>query len=161
MRAFILLFMLTTATAAFAVIPVGTYKADNITCKSGKVMHFGGDRIHYSLTLEVMSNMMRMTATVKSQGWFNGILNCIQVNEGSYVYTQASKYEGELPNIKASCNFPPMTAILKAKLYGVEEYGEFNYSVVGNKLTIFNPQTVTKYSCTGAGDYPIYNYTRI
>lgn len=146
---------------ALAAIPTGKYKADKIQCKTGKIMKLGGQFMVYTIYLDVASTQMTMTATAKSGSWAPFRLDCTQVNRGNYVYTQENKYEGDLPNISVKCNSPAWTSILKKRLFGVEKYGEFNYSVSGKKLTIYNPNTITKYSCDKAGDYPIYHYTKI
>jgi hypothetical protein len=149
------------STQVLANIPTGKYKADKIQCKTGKVMKLGGKFMIYSIYLDVAATNMVMTARAKSGSWAPFKLDCTQVNKGSYVYTQENKYEGELPNVSVKCNAAAWTAILKKKLFGVEKYGEFNYKVSGKKLTIYNPNTVTKYSCDSAGDYPIYHYSKI
>lgn len=148
-------------SSAMAQIPLGKYKAEKIQCKTGKVMKLGGKFMVYEIFLDVKASEMVMTAVAKSGSWAPFKLNCSQVNRGSYVYTQEGKYEGELPNISAKCNNAMWTAILKRKLFGVEEYGVFNYRVNGNRVQIFNPDTITKYSCDGAGDYPVYHYKKI
>lgn len=149
------------ASSALAQIPLGTYKAEKIQCKTGKVMKLGGKFMVYEIFLDVKASEMVMTARAKSGSWAPFKLDCTQVNRGDYVYTQEGKYEGELPNISAKCNNPMWTNILKKKLFGVEEWGVFTYQVNGDKLKIFNPDTVTKYSCDTAGDYPIYHYKKI
>ena len=60
---------------------------------------------------------MKMTAVAKSGSWAPFKLNCTQVNEGDYVYTQEGKYEGELLNTSVKCNAKAWTAILKKKLF--------------------------------------------
>lgn len=156
----ITLIALLISTAAFANIPLGTYKVDKIQCKTGKTLKLGGKFMVYEIFLEVKEAEMIMTANAKSGSWAPFRLNCSQVNRGKYVYTQEGKYEGDLRNISASCNNDMWTRILKKRLFGIEEYGEFNYTVSGNKLTTYNVNTVTKYSCEAAGDYPIYYYTK-
>ncbi len=149
------------ASTTFAQIPLGKYKAEKIQCKTGKVMKLGGKFMAYGIFLDVKATEMIMTAHAKSGSWAPFKLDCTQVNKGSYVYTQEGKFEGELPNISAKCNNSMWTGILKKKLFGVEEWGVFNYTVNGDKVKIFNPDTVTKYSCDKAGDYPIYHYKKI
>lgn len=149
------------STQVLANIPTGKYKADKIQCKTGKALKLGGKFMVYTITLDVTDTNMVMTAKAKSGSWAPFKLNCTQVNKGSYVYTQENKYEGDLPNTSVKCNAAAWTAILKKKLFGVEKYGEFNYKVKGKKLTIYNKNTITKYSCDKAGDYPIYYYTKI
>ena len=144
-----------------ANIPLGKYKAEKIQCKTGKVMKLGGKFMVYDLELEIKAKEMIMTVVAKSGDWAPFKLNCTQINRGEYVNTQENKYEGELPNISAKCNNDMWTNILKKKLFGVEEYGEFTYRASGNKLVIYNPNTVTKYSCDKPGDYPIYTYKKI
>jgi hypothetical protein len=144
-----------------ADIPTGKYQVENIKCKSGHVMKLGGKFMTYSIFLDVDSTNMKMTAIAKSGSWAPFKLNCTQVNEGSYVNTQENRYEGDLPNTSVKCNAKAWEGILKKKLFGVEEFGEFTYQVNGNKLIIFNPNTVTKYSCDKADDYPIYFYKKI
>lgn len=148
------------ATSAFANIPIGKYKADEVKCKSGRALKLGGKFMVYTIFLEVAATEMTMTANANSGSWAPFKLNCTQVNRGKYVYTQENVYEGDLPNISVQCNNPAWTNILKRRLFGVEEYGQFNYTVNGNKLTIYNPNTITKYSCKDPGDYPIYYYTK-
>lgn len=147
--------------SATAQIPLGKYKAEKIQCKSGKTMKLGGKFMVYEIFLDVKQTEMVMTANANSGSWAPFKLNCTQLNKGSYVYTQEGKYEGELKNISAKCNNAMWEAILKKKLFGVEEYGVFNYKVNGPKVEVFNPNTVTKYSCDGPGDYPIYYYTKL
>lgn len=159
MKLTIILTLLTSM--AFANIPSGTYKVDKIQCKTGKELKLGGKFMTYSIYLNVTEESMKMTAVAKAGKWAPFKLNCTQINEGSFVYTQENKYEGELVNTSVNCNSKMWTAILKKKLFGVEEYGEFSYLVDGNELTIFNPNTVTKYSCDADGDYPTYYYTKI
>lgn len=158
---FVIAMMALWSMSVFATIPTGNYKVDKIQCKTGKKLKLGGKFMVYTIYLEVAETEMIMTAKAKSGSWAPFKLNCTQINKGAYVYTQEKKYEGELPNTSAKCNARAWTGILKKKLFGVEEYGEFTYSVKGNKLTIYNPKTVTKYSCDKAGDYPIYYYTKI
>lgn len=146
---------------ALAQIPLGKYKVEKIQCKTGKVMKLGGKFMVYEIFLDVKATEMVMTAHAKSGSWAPFKLNCTQINKGGFVYTQEGKYEGELPNISAQCNNPMWTNILKKKLFGVEEWGVFNYKVAGDKLEIYNPETVTKYSCDSAGDYPVYYYKKI
>lgn len=156
-----ILMALVLASSAFAQIPHGKYEVEKIQCKSGKVMKLGGKFMVYKIFLDVKEKEMVMTAKAKSGSWAPFKLDCTQLNRGKYVYTQEGKYEGELPNISAKCNNSMWTNILKKKLFGVEEWGVFNYKVSGKKLTIFNPNTVTKYSCDKAGDYPVYHYKKI
>ncbi|MCT4640973.1 MAG: hypothetical protein N4A33_01665 [Bacteriovoracaceae bacterium] len=156
-----LLLALLLSVSAFATIPTGKYQVEKIQCKTGKVMKLGGKFMIYTIYLNVSDTKMKMTAKAKAGSWAPFKLDCTQINEGEYVHTSEGKYEGELPNISTKCNNARWTKILKKKLFGVEEYGEFNYTVNGNKLVIFNPNTITKYSCDKAGDYPIYYYKKI
>lgn len=149
------------ASQAFGQIPSGLYKVDSIKCKTGKVMKLGGKFMTYEIYLDVAQSSMKMTARAKSGSWAPFKLDCTQTNEGTFTYTQEGKFEGELPNTAVSCNASAWESILKKKLFGVEEFGEFTYTVNADKLTIFNPNTVTKYSCDKAGDYPIYEYTKL
>lgn len=148
------------STTAFAVIPAGTYQVDKIQChKSKKVLKLGGKFMVYKIRLEVSATDMTMTATANSGSWAPFKLNCTQVNKGKVVYTKENTYEGELPNVSVKCNNDMWTGILKKKLFGVEKYGEFTYKLDGNKLVIFNPNTITRYSCETPGDYPVYYYS--
>lgn len=148
--------------ATIAKIPEGKYQVEKIQCNSGKVFKLGGKHMIYDIYLTVTPTIMRMTANSKSN-MRNLPLNitCTQINEGSYVYTQDNVYEGELKSVKSQCNNVMWTTILKLKKFGVESYGVFNYQVAGNKLVIYNTKTTTKYSCDGAGDYPIIHYKKI
>lgn len=146
---------------AFATIPTGKYQVDKIQCSTGKVMKLGGKFMVYKIFLDVGEGEMVMTAKANSGSWAPFKLNCTQVNKGTFTYTQENKYEGELPNVSVKCNASVWTSILKKKLFGVETYGEFDYTVNGDKLTISNPNTVTKYSCAKTGGYPVYHYTKI
>lgn len=150
------------SVSAFATIPVGNYQVEKIQChKSQKVLKLGGKFMVYTIKLNVQETQMVMTATAKSGSWAPFKLNCEQVNKGKIVYTKENTYEGDLPNVTAKCNNSVWTGILKKKLFGVENYGEFTYSFENNKLTIFNPKTITRYSCTDNGDYPVYFYKKI
>lgn len=149
------------SVSSFAAIPHGQYKIEKIQCKTGHVMKLGGAFMVYDILLNVGEGIMTMTATANSRPWAPFRLRCTQVNKGSYTLTQVNTYEGDLPNTSVECNAETWTNILKKKLFGVEAYGTFTYNVQGNKLTIFNPNTITKYSCDGAGDYPIYYYNKI
>ena len=160
--------LLGASVSAFATIPQGKYKADKIVCaKSGKVLKMGGDPsarkpVKYDMFLDVTATELIMTVDVVSAGWGDFRMKCKQVNRGAYVYTKENTYEGELKNTVAKCNSQMMERYLKSKLFGVEEYGEFTYNVSGSALTIFNTETVTKYSCTEqANDYPIYYYNKL
>ncbi len=146
---------------AQANIPQGKYQIEKIQCKSGKVLKLGGKFMVYKIYLDVGAGSITMTATANSGSWAPFKLNCTQVNEGQFTYTQEGKYEGDLPNKSVKCNAKAWEQILRKKLFGVEEYGTFNYQVNGNQVIIYNPQTITKYSCDQSGDYPIYHYKRI
>ena len=159
MRLIAILMMLTTV-GAYANIPVGQYKVDKIQCKTGKELKLGGRFMVYSLLLDVEATSWKMTAIAKSGSWAPFRLDCTQINVGKFTYTSEGKLEGDLPNESVECNSPAWTEILRRKLFGVEEYGEFTYKVDGRKLEIYNPNTITKYSCDSAGDYPIYYYAR-
>ena len=159
MRLIAILMMLTTV-GAYANIPVGQYKVDKIQCKTGKELKLGGRFMVYSLLLDVEATSWKMTAIAKSGSWAPFRLDCTQINVGKFTYTSEGKLEGDLPNESVECNSPAWTEILRRKLFGVEEFGEFTYKVDGRKLEIYNPNTITKYSCDSAGDYPIYYYTR-
>lgn len=162
MKLLALFFTTIILTPAFADIAPGRYQVDQIQChKSKKVLSLGGKFMVYTIFMDITDTEMTMTAHAKSGSWAPFKLDCTQINQGTYAYTQEGKYEGELPNISVKCNADTWTSILKKKLFGVEEYGEFNYVVDGDKLTIFNPDTVTKYSCDSEGDYPIYTYKKI
>lgn len=151
--------MLASATA-FATIPEGRYKVDKIQCKTGKQLKLGGRFMVYSLLLDVGATSWKMTAKAKSGSWAPFRLDCTQINRGKFTYTAEGKLEGDLPNESVECNAAAWTEILKRRLFGVEEFGVFNYKIQGNKLEIYNPNTVTKYSCDAAGDYPVYYYTK-
>ena len=159
MRLIAIIMMLTTV-GAYANIPVGQYKVDKIQCKTGKELKLGGRFMVYSLLLDVEATSWKMTAIAKSGSWAPFRLDCTQINVGKFTYTSEGKLEGDLPNESVECNSPAWTEILRRKLFGVEEFGEFTYKVDGRKLEIYNPNTITKYSCDSAGDYPIYYYTR-
>lgn len=152
--------MLLVSMSAMATIPTGRYKVEKIQCTTGKVMKLGGKFMVYTIYLDVSDRDMVMTAHAKSGSWAPFRLDCTQVNKGTFTYTQENKYEGELPNVSVKCNADRWTNILKKKLFGVEEFGEFTYSVDGNKLTISNPNTITKYSCDKDGGYPVYYYVK-
>lgn len=147
----------------FAVIPQGRYKVTKIQCKTGYTIDFGkvNEYMNYSIYLDVGNTAMAMIANAQTTPNSPIRIHCEMENRGSFTYTQAGKYEGELLNTKASCNSPIWTNILKKRLWGVEEYGVFNYHVNGPHLTIYNEKTITKYKCTQAGDYPIYHYQKI
>lgn len=147
--------------SVFANIPEGRYQIEKIQCSTGKVLKLGGKFMVYKIFLDVGEGVMKMTATANSGSWAPFKLNCTQVNEGTFTYTQEGKYEGELPNTLVECNAPAWTRIMKKKLFGVEEFGTFDYQVVENKLTISNPDTVTKYSCDKTEGYPVYHYIKI
>ena len=149
------------STSAFATIPTGKYQVEKIQCSTGKVMKLGGKFMVYKIFLEVGDGVMEMTAKANSGSWAPFKLNCTQVNRGTFTYTQENKYEGELPNVSVKCNSSVWTSLLKKKLFGVEKYGEFTYKIEGNNLTIFNPNTVTKYSCAKTGGYPVYYYKKM
>ena len=154
------LFLILISASSMATIPTGRYKVDKIQCKTGKELKLGGRFMVYSLLLDVADSSWKMTAKAQSGSWAPFRLNCTQINVGKFTYTAEGKLEGDLPNESVECNSPAWTEILKRKLFGVEEYGEFTYKVDGRKLEIYNPNTITKYSCDRAGDYPIYYYTR-
>ena len=152
--------LLMISSAVLAEIPTGTYKVDKIQCKTGYTMKLGGKFMEYAVYLDVKPTQMTMKVSAKSGSWAPFKLNCLQENKGRIVYTAENKYEGDLPMVNAKCNAETWTNIIKKKQFGVEAYGEFNYKVVGNKLTIWNPSTINKYKCTESGDYPIYYYTK-
>lgn len=158
---FLLTLLVLLSVSAFANIPDGKYKVDKIQCSTGKIMKLGGKFMVYEIYLDIAGSKMTMTAKADSGSWAPFRLHCTQVNEGSFVYTKEGKYEGDLPNTSTKCNADAWTSILKKKLFGVEEYGEFTYLVSGNKLEVYNPNTITKYSCDKTGGYPIYYYTKI
>jgi hypothetical protein len=155
------LVLMSISINAFAIIPTGNYKIEKIQCKTGKVMKLGGKFMVYDILLNVGETQMEMTATAKSAEWAPFKMDCKQLNRGKFVYTKEGKYEGDLPNVMVKCNAPAWTSIMKKKLFGVEKYGEFTYTVSGSKLVVFNPETMTKYSCKASGDYPIYHYTKL
>ena len=160
MKLFILL-SLFVSTTAMATIPTGKYLLDKIQCKTGKTLKLGGKFMTYKITLDVTESDMVMTAKAKSGSWAPFKLSCTQINKGTFVYTKENTYEGDLPKDSIRCNAKAWVKILQKKQFGVEKYGEFTYSVNGNKLTSFNPKTITKYSCKGANNYPIYHYTKV
>jgi hypothetical protein len=161
MKTLMSILMMVFANLSFANIPEGNYKIEKIQCQSGKVMKLGGKFMIYEIFLKVSGNQMTMTAKANSADWAPFKLNCTQVNQGQFQYTTSGQYEGELPNINVECNNPSWTNILKKRLFGVEEFGTFEYSVNGNQLVIQNKDTITKYSCDQSGDYPIYFYKKI
>lgn len=161
MKLLMTIFLTLYSLTSFALIPDGKYKVEKIQCSTGKEMKLGGKFMVYEIFLQVTGFKMKMTATANSGSWAPFKLNCTQINEGKFTYTQEGKYEGDLPNTSVKCNNNAWTRILKQRLFGVEEYGEFTYTVNGNKLTIQNPDTVTKYSCEKDGGYPIYHYKKI
>lgn len=162
MKVILTVLFLVTSFLANAEITPGLYQVEKIQCaKSGKQLKLGGSFMVYDIKLNVTDKSMKMTAVAKSGSWAPFRLNCTQVNEGTFTYTSENTYEGELPNISVECNADMWTRILKKKLFGVEEFGEFTYEVSDNKLTISNPNTVTKYSCDETGDYPVYYYKKI
>ena len=161
MKHAIFIFLLFTSTALLANIPEGRYQLDKIQCSTGKVLKQGGQFITYKLLLDITDSQMKMTALAKSGSWAPFKLDCIQINEGSFTYTQEGKYEGDLPNTSVRCNAKTWTNILKKRLFGVEEFGTFAYQILGKKLTISNPDTITKYSCEKTNGYPIYHYTKL
>ena len=147
--------------SALAEIPNGKYVAKKIVCKSGDALKLGGKFMAYKIYLTINDGNMMMEAIAKSESWAPFKLNCTQINEGTFTYTKEGKFEGELPNTSVKCNSPAWTNILKKRLFGVEEFGEFTYSVSGNSVVIYNPNTITKYSCDKAGDYPVYYYNKL
>jgi hypothetical protein len=155
------LIVLLLSFSAMANIPHGRYQVEKIQCTTGKVLHLGGKFMVYKIFLDVTEGNMRMTATANSGSWAPFKLNCTQVNEGTFTYTQEGKYEGDLPNTLVKCNAQAWIRIMKKKLFGVEKFGTFDYKITGNKLTISNPDTMTKYSCEKTGGYPIYHYKKI
>lgn len=161
MRILAILMMFVSATA-MANIPTGRYKVDKIQCtKSGKELKLGGRFMVYTILLDVEATAWTMTAIAESGSWAPFRLNCTQINKGKFTYTAEGQLEGDLPNESVACNNPAWTRILKQRLFGVEEFGVFTYKVSGNNLEIYNPNTITKYSCDEiAGDYPIYYYTK-
>ncbi len=161
MKVFKSLLILVFSMQVFANIPDGNYKAEKIQCKSGKVMKLGGKFMSYEIFLKVAGNTMTMTAHAKSAEWAPFKLQCVQTNQGHFHYTQNGQYEGDLPNISAECNNAAWTSILKKKLFGVEQFGTFEYTVSNNELIIKNKDTITKYSCDQADDYPIYYYKKL
>ena len=153
--------LMSLSFTTMATIPVGQYQVEKIQCSTGKVLHLGGKFMVYKILLDVTDSKMTMTATANSGSLAPFKLNCTQVNEGSFTYTQEGKYEGDLPNTIVKCNSKPWIAIMKKKLFGVEAYGEFSYALDGDKMTISNPNTITKYSCEKEGGYPIYHYIKV
>ena len=161
MKKFIYVFVMAFSKLALANIPNGNYKIEKIQCQSGKVMKLGGKFMIYEIFLKVSGNEMTMTAKANSADWAPFKLNCTQVNQGQFQYTQAGQFEGDLPNISVECNNPSWTNILKKRLFGVEQFGTFDYSFDGSQLVIQNKDTITKYSCDQNGDYPIYYYKKL
>lgn len=161
MKNYILFLSLLLINSGFSAIPLGKYQIEKIQCKKGKTLKLGGKYINYDIDLFVSESKMKMVAIATAFDWAPFKIKCTQINEGRYTLTGANKYEGDLPNKTATCDPSLWTRFLKDNLFGVEKYGEFTYKVSGKKLTIFNPQTITKYSCDSAGDYPIYYYTKV
>ncbi len=157
----IILMLTVLSLNVYSNIPEGRYQVEKIQCTTGKTLKLGGKFMVYKIYLDVSNGLMKMTAKANSGSWAPFKLNCTQVNEGSFTYTQEGKYEGELPNTSVRCNAKAWTRILKKKLFGVEKFGEFSYAVNGDKLVISNPDTVTKYSCDKNGGYPVYYYKKI
>lgn len=155
----LLIFLLSFPAAA--EIPLGNYEITKIQCQSGKILQLGGSYMRYHVYLNFTDTKMTMTAQMKSLTSNKQALECVQINSGEYVYTQDNKFEGELENKSIKCNAKAWERILKKKAFGVEEYGEFTYSIRGDELIISNPNTITRYSCRNTGDYPIYHYKKI
>lgn len=143
------------------MIPDGDYKIEKIQCKSGKTLKLGGKFLIYDIFLNINSNEMTMTAKAHAGDWAPFKLECTQVNKGNFTYISSDQYEGSLPNISVQCNNDMWTNILKKKLFGVENFGKFSFTTEANQLVIYNKDTVTKYSCDQANDYPIYYYNKI
>jgi len=160
MKKLICIFVTIFSTLVLANIPDGNYKIEKIQCRSGKVMKLGGKFMIYEIFLKVTNNEMIMTAKANSADWAPFKLNCTQVNQGQFRYIQLGQYEGDLPNISVECNNSSWTNILKKRLFGVEQFGTFDYSFDGSYLIIQNKDTITKYSCDQNGDYPIYFYKK-
>jgi len=160
MKKMALLFLL-LSTSVFADIPHGRYVLDKIQCASGDVLKLGGKFMVYKVTLDITDADMKMTAIAKSGSWAPFKLDCTQVNTGKYSYRGDTQYEGDLALDSVKCNAKTWEKILRKQLFGVEAQGVFNYTVSGNKLTISNPNTITKYkTCKKANSYPIYHYTK-
>lgn len=161
MKKMMFVVFLSLSWSVFSHIPTGNYKVEKIQCKSGKVMKLGGKFMAYEIFLKVAESEMTMTAKAKSHDWSPFRLNCVQINHGTFQYTHDGEFDGELPNVNVECNNEAWTNILKKRLFGVEERGLFQYKVNGKQLEIYNSNTITKYSCDAAGDYPIYFYQKI
>jgi hypothetical protein len=146
--------------SSFADIPTGKYRLEKIQCKSGKVLKLGGKFMQYNVTLDVTDADMKMTAIAKSADWAPFKLNCTQINFGKFSYSGDSQFSGSLPMTSVKCNAKTWENILRKQLFGVEAEGVFTYNVSGNKLTIENSNTITKYSCEKTNSYPVYHYTK-
>ena len=148
--------------SAFATIPAGKYKVEKIQChKSKEVMKLGGKYMSYDIFLNITDTKLQMNVSAKSRSHAPFNLKCDQTNAGSIVYTKENIFEGELKITNLKCNAWAYEKILKMKNFGVEDYGEFTYSVNGNKLTVYKPNTKTNYRCKSSGDYPIYHYIKM
>ncbi|OUR99801.1 hypothetical protein A9Q84_01875 [Halobacteriovorax marinus] len=158
MKKLALLFLI-LSTSVFADIPVGHYELDKIMCSNGEALKLGGKFMSYTIALDVTEIDMKMTAVAKSASWSPFKLFCTQINVGKFSYIEDNKYEGYLALNSVKCNAKIWEGRLRKHAFGIEEQGVFTYTVVGNKLTIQNPETVTKYSCKKTGSFPIYHYT--
>lgn len=146
--------------SAFAALPTGNYTLKKIECSDGKILKLGGTLMQYDVTLKIDETNIEMTAIAKNTKWAPFKLNCTQVNFGAYENTAEGKYIGELPIKSVKCNAKTWEGILNKQHFGVEEKGEFDYSLVNGELTLFNPATMTPYSCKDTNSYPIYFYTK-
>lgn len=154
------LLLILLSTSVLADIPAGHYELDQIKCADGNELKLGGKFMTYKIALDVTDGEMKMTAVAKSGSWAPFKLYCTQINTGKFSYIEDDKYEGYLSLSSVKCNAKIWEGRLKKHAFGIEEQGVFTYSVSGNKLTIQNPDTVTKYSCKKTGSYPIYYYTK-
>lgn len=145
---------------ALAQIPTGSYILEKIQCKGDKTLKLGGKFMQYKITLDVTEGLMKMTAVAKNGSWAPFKLRCTQINEGKFSYTGDNTYEGNLGLLSVKCNAATWENILRKQLFGVEDQGNFEYHVNGNKLTIENPDTITKYSCEKTNTYPVYHYIK-
>ncbi|MBL7664304.1 MAG: hypothetical protein JNM93_04175 [Bacteriovoracaceae bacterium] len=148
--------------SSFAIIPDGNYTIEKIECEKGKQgLKLGGKFMSYDIKLKVKADEMWMTVSAKTNDWASFILNCTQTNYGTFKYTKANEYYGELRLTDAKCNADAWSGYLRKKAYGTQALGYAEYKYADNKLVVKNLDTEMLFSCDKDEDgVPIYYYKR-
>lgn len=150
---------------AYSQIPFGNYKIQKVSCADNtKALDLGGSFLTYDINLNVSETQMTMQVSskaVKDNASF--LVDCNQVNQGTYKILNAYQYEGFLDIKSIQCRNIFAEGGLWYYKYGYEKKGVFDYSYNEQTkiLTTSSPNATTKYSCGKRNSYPIYHYIKI